>query len=178
MRKPRCTIDSSCVIALDHVNLLDDKLSWLFSEILIPKAVRDDLFKRRNTKNRIKALFAKYHFIQPCDAYDKGAVDILLLDQTREGKEDRGEAETVVQASQFGATVIVDDSWGKTLAERHGLVQHGTFWILKQFLELELISTATFRDSLVALHKRRIWFPWDVVNESLIKIGEAPIKIR
>jgi hypothetical protein len=53
MRARRCTIDSACVIALDHLDLVP-QLSFLFSIVLVPKAVREDLFKRRVTKSRCK----------------------------------------------------------------------------------------------------------------------------
>ena len=63
MRSPKCTIDSSCVIAFDHVDLIP-KLSRLFSELLVAKAVRQDLFKRRSTKDRVRSLFDQYAFFQ------------------------------------------------------------------------------------------------------------------
>jgi hypothetical protein len=92
----RCTIDSSCVIALDHLNLVP-QLSLLFSTVLVPKAVREDLFKRRATKDRLQLLFDAYAFFQRCDGYEKGTVDFLLAERTREGARDRGEVEAVVQ---------------------------------------------------------------------------------
>src|SRR2546423_226363 len=73
MRAPRCTIDSSCVIALDHLNLMP-QLSLLFSRVLIPKAVREDLYKRRTTKDRIEYLLSSYAFLARCDEYERGAV--------------------------------------------------------------------------------------------------------
>lgn len=63
MRAPRGTIDSSCVIALDHLNLLP-QLSLLFSRVLIPKAVREELFKRRVTKDRLQVLFDTYALLE------------------------------------------------------------------------------------------------------------------
>lgn len=92
MRTPSCTIDSSCVIALDHLDLLP-YLSLLFSCVLIPKAVREDLFKRRETKDRIKSFFDEFAFLQRCDNYEKGAVDFLLAERVGKGMKDRGEVE-------------------------------------------------------------------------------------
>src|SRR5262245_1889617 len=108
MRGRSCTIDSSCVIALDHLDLVS-RLSLLFTTVLVPKAVREDLFKRRTTKDRLQTVFADYAFFQRCDSYDQGTVDFLLAERRRLGRKDRGEVEAVVQASQLGATVIVDD---------------------------------------------------------------------
>lgn len=61
MRGRRCTIDSSCVIALDHVNLVPS-LSVLFSKVLVPRAVRKELSRRRATKDRLRSIFATYAF--------------------------------------------------------------------------------------------------------------------
>lgn len=174
MRPRRCTIDSSCLIALDYLDLLP-RLSFLFSIVLVPKAVRDELFKRRMTKDRLQSLFEDNAFFQRCDGYEKGTADFLLAERTREGAQDRGEVEAVVQASQFGATVIVDDPWGRELAEGDDLEVHGTWWILQRFHELALLSSSTLRDCLVSLQGRGIRLPWTTVNEFLMQIGQAPL---
>jgi len=116
MRPPICTIDASSVIALDHLGLLP-QLSVLFSRVLIPKAVRTELYRRRATKDRLQAILDSYAFVERCDSYDKGAVDLLLSEHAALGVEDRGEAEAVVQAAEAGAVVIVDDPWGPTAGE-------------------------------------------------------------
>lgn len=173
MRERGCTIDSSCVIALDHLDLLA-KLSFLFSRVLVPKAVRQDLFKRRATKNRLQALFDSYAFFERCDDYEKGVVEFLLVERTRGGMRDRGEVEAVVQASPLGAAVIVDDPWGRALAENFDLEFHGTVWVLQRFGELELISSTAFREYFVALRQRGIRLPWETVNALLVERGECP----
>jgi hypothetical protein len=53
MLMPICTIDASCIVALDHLDLIP-QLSFLFSRVLLPKAVREELFKRRATKDRLQ----------------------------------------------------------------------------------------------------------------------------
>lgn len=174
MRARRCTIDSSCVIALDHLDLVP-RLSFLFSIVLVPKAVREDLFKRRETKNRLQAFFDDYAFFQRCDGYEQGTVDFLLAERTRQGGQDRGEVEAVVQASQFGAAVIVDDPWGRELAARDDLEFHGTLWVLQRFHELELLSSTALRDCFASLRGRGIRLPWKTVNELLVRIGQPPL---
>ncbi len=174
MRAHRCTIDSSCVIALDHLDLVP-QLSLLFSIILVPKAVREDLFKRRETKDRLQALFEAYAFLQRCDGYEQGTVDFLLAERSRQGSYDRGEVEAVVQASQFGATVIVDDPWGRELASRNDLEHHGTFWVLQRFHDLELLSSSEIRDCFHSLRDRGIRLPWDAVNALLARIGQESL---
>jgi predicted nucleic acid-binding protein len=158
MRISSCTIDTSCIIALDHLDLLPS-LSLLFSKVLVPKAVREDLYKRRGTKKRIQSLFDEYAFLEPCNDYDKAAVEILLVERMRKGAKDRGEVEAVVQASQLGAMVVVDDPLGRELAGRLSLDCHGTVWVLKTFYELGLISASTLRSNFSALSTRESGFP-------------------
>jgi predicted nucleic acid-binding protein len=174
MRVRRCTIDSSCVIALDHLGLVRE-LSYLFSIVLVPKAVREDLFKRRTTKDRLQFLFDAYAFFRRCDGYEQGTVDFLLAERTRQGAQDRGEVEAVVQASQFGAAVIVDDPWGRELAARDDLEFHGTLWVLERFHELDLLSSTALRDCFVSLRLRGTRLPWETVNAILSQIGQQPL---
>jgi predicted nucleic acid-binding protein len=175
MRLRRCTIDSSCVIALDHLDLVP-RLSFLFSIVLVPKAVREDLFKRRTTKDRLQLHFDTYAFFQRCDGYDQGTVDFLLAERARRGMKDRGEAEAVVQASQLGASVIVDDPWGRELAARDDLDFHGTVWVLQRFHELELITSSALRTNFLSLRDRGTRLPWETVNALLVGTGEEPLK--
>jgi predicted nucleic acid-binding protein len=174
MRLPACTIDASNVIALDHLNLLP-QLSFLFSRVLLPRAVQRELFRRRATRDRLKAILDSYAFVERCDDYDKGAVDILLIEREAQGMEDRGEAEAVVQASEVGAMVVVDDPWGRELAERFGRDFHGTFWVLRRFYGLGLFSPAVCRAHFAELFRRGIRMPRALVNEFLVEIGEAPL---
>jgi hypothetical protein len=120
-------------------------------------------------------LSSSYAFFERCDDYDKGAVDSLLIDRTRHGMQDRGEAEAVEQASQWGAAVIVDDAWGCALAGNFDLEVHGTVWVLKRFRELELISSTAFRECFVSLRKRGTRLPWEAVNQLLRESGEIPL---
>ena len=174
MRVRRCTIDSSCIVALDHLHLVP-QLSVLFSSVLVPKAVRNELFKLRATKDRLQFIFSTYGFFQRCDGYDQGTVDFLLAERARLGVRDRGEVEAVVQASQFGAAVIVDDPWGRDLATRADLDFHGTVWVLQQFYQLGLLSS-TLGDCFSVLRDQGIRLPWETVNELLVSIGEEPLK--
>jgi predicted nucleic acid-binding protein len=174
MRGRRCTIDSSCVIALDHAGLIP-KLSVLFSKVLVPKAVREELFKRRVTKDRLQSIFANYAFVERCDGYDQGAVDLLLLEQSRQGGQDRGEAEALVQAAQAGAVVVIDDRWGRDLAARYDLDCHGTLWVLEQLHQTSLVSGKEIREAVQSMRHRGIRLPWTSVDEMLVRIGERPL---
>ena len=172
MRRPACVIDSSCVIALDHLELFP-QLTFLFSEVPLPKAVRREMFKRRVSKDRVRGFFASFAFIQRCDRYDQATVDVLLAD--RRANRDRGEAEAVVQASERGAAVIVDDKWGRELARNFALEYHGTIWILGRFQELGLITGSELRAHFVALRLRGIRLPKAEANNLLINVGESAL---
>jgi len=174
MRARSCTIDSSCINALDHLDLVP-QLSVLFSPVLVPKAVRKELFRRRVTKDRLQFIFSTYGFFQRCDGYDQGTVDFLLAERHRLGVKDRGEVEAVVQASQLGAAVIVDDLWGRDLAALADLDFHGTVWVLHRFYQLRLLSS-TLGDCFAVLRDRGMRLPWETVNELLVSVGEEPLK--
>jgi predicted nucleic acid-binding protein len=151
------------------------QLTWLFGQLLIPKAVRTELHRRRSTKDRLKALQREYgSFLVPCDDYDQGAVDVLLTGRTSKKKE-RGETESVVQAAAVGAMVIVDDRSGRKLAERYALEYHGTLWVLDRLQNLGLLTPRTLRESLQRLKTRRIHFPVRDANELLRHWGESEL---
>ena len=156
MRRRSCTIDTSCLVALDALCLVP-QLSLLFDVVLVPKAVRREFEKRRAARDQLRRLLNDFAFIRRCNDYDQSAVDIHLIERARQNTRDRGEAEAVVQAAQVGATVIVDDAWGRALAEKSALEVHGTFWLLQQFHNLGLLSGASVRDSFLTLrmtHRR------------------------
>ncbi len=187
MPKPAGVIDSSCVIALDVLNLLP-QLTYLFDRLLIPKAVRTEIYRRQDTKDRIEALLREYAFVKECDEYDQGAVDQLLIERRfRGGKEpdgtepalpddkDRGEVEAIVQATELGAMVVVDEKWGRKLAERHRLDYHGTIWVHERLCELKLLAPATVRLNLMKLRELGIRFPLQAANNLLERLGEVVI---
>jgi predicted nucleic acid-binding protein len=175
MQKPFAVIDSSCVIALDAIDAFP-LLAFIFSRVLIPKAVRVELFRRRRTKDRVRATIRNYQFVQPCDDYDPGAADVFLAERIVAGKKDRGEAEAVAQATTLGAIAIIDDPWGRKLASLNSLECHGTIWILERFHDLRLTTDAELRQDFLLLLQRRIRIPIRAVNELLQRIGQEPIQ--
>jgi predicted nucleic acid-binding protein len=176
MQKRPAVIDTSCVIALDGLDAVP-RLAFLFSRLWVPKAVRGELCRRRRMKDRLKAYFDAYAFVQPCDKYDQGAVDVLLTERVRRGgKKDRGEAEAVVQAATLAAMAVIDEPWGRRLAKRYSLECHGTIWILEQLHALGLKAAHEIRGDLQNLRTRHIRFPLRAANDLLIRIGEQPIR--
>jgi predicted nucleic acid-binding protein len=175
VKRPFAVIDASSVIALDALNLLPE-LTWVFSRLLVPKAVRVELNRRWLTKDRLKTLQREYgSFLAPCDNYDQVAVDILLIWRTGLGKKDRGEAEAVLQAAAEGAMVIIDDRRGRKLAEQYSLKCHGTMWILERLQLLGLFKQRTLRQHLEQLRFLKIRFPVKAANELLQRHGQDPL---
>jgi hypothetical protein len=114
-------------------------------------------------------------FVVPCDDYDQGAVDILLTGRTPSGKKDRGDTEAVVQAAAVGAIVIVDDPFGRRLAERHSLEYHGAIWVPERLQLLGLLTPGMLRHGLERLKYRRIRFPAGAANELSQRLGEEKL---
>jgi predicted nucleic acid-binding protein len=114
-------------------------------------------------------------FLERCDDYDKGAVDTLLAGRSGKPKADHGEAEAVVQAAHAGAVTIVDDPWGRSLAQSYDLEFHGTLWVLRRLWELQLRSASALREDVIKLRRRGTRFPETDVNDLLKEMGQAPL---
>lgn len=165
-------MDSSSLIALDHLNLIGN-LSLLFGIVLLPKAVRAELRRRRNMRLRLRSLLRDYEFVRACEEYDPGAVELLRQEMNRRGKKDRGEMEAIVQATDMGSAVVMDDRWGRRLAERHGLDTYGTLWILKRLHEMGHLPGARFREDLLKLQRKGIRLPKEEVHSILAELTES-----
>jgi predicted nucleic acid-binding protein len=64
MRKPKAVIDTCCVIALHAINAIR-LLPFLYSRVLLPKAVRTELFRcRRNVDDPWGRNLAERHGLQ------------------------------------------------------------------------------------------------------------------
>ena len=174
LAKRSAVIDSSCVIALDALDLLP-QLTFLFENIHIPRAVRRELYDLRSTRDRLRALLRRYAVIRRCNDYDQGAVNVLWAERHSEGSKDLGEVEAVVQAAKLGAVVVVDDPWGRELAARYRLDHHGTLWILERLCELKLLLPAIAREHLLTLRELGIRFPLEAANSLLERLGEPGI---
>ena len=77
-----------------------------------------------------------------------------------------------MQASQFGAVVIVDDPAGRELASSDDLEFQGTLWVLQRFHELNLLASAALWECFVSLCLCGTRLPCETVNALLSQIGE------
>ena len=168
-------IDTSCVIALDAVSLIP-RTSVMFSRLLLPKAVRRELFRRKNMKKRIQRLFRDLHFLAACDEYDQGVVDVLLSERRRQGLKDRGEAEAVAQAGTVGATAIIDDPFGRKLAADYRLECHGTLLVFTELNRRGFLPGDELSRHLRQLARQGLRLAWPEANEFLISIGQPSLE--
>jgi hypothetical protein len=117
-------IDTSALIALERINILD-VLCKIYSHIILPEAVVSE-------------------FGQPSiDCYSSEKVKspmvrLLVLDLNL----GRGEAESIALASEIGLRLVLDDLKARKVAENLGLKITGTIGILLKAERLALIDSA------------------------------------
>ncbi len=173
MQRPTATIDTSCLIALIHLGLVE-KLSMLFETVYVPKAVRQELSRRGNQRRQVGAALRRLALLQRCEVADDTRLELLLAQRrgSRRPKKGWGEAEVVVQATEVDAqTVIVDDPLGRAWAERHRLTPHGVLWILGELRRRGFIELRPHIRKLKSLKYR---MPDDAVRELLLEFQEEP----
>lgn len=106
--------NSSILIALNSIGHLDI-LKDLFKEILIPKAVRKEVFGKRKLPVFIKCI----------EISEPIALKVL------EGNLELGESEAILLYEEINANLlIIDDLEGRRVAERLGLNITGTLGVL------------------------------------------------
>ena len=87
--------DTSVLIAITKVDPLYDKLVFIYDIVYIPQSVKRELFKRRETKDKLKkARSQRKGFFRICKACDTANVDLLKCDLHS------GESEAIIQASE------------------------------------------------------------------------------
>lgn len=111
MARRIATIDSSCLIALIHLNLLTE-ISILFDRVHIPKRVREEVSKKRIGKRTLKSALRRLSMYKRCDVADRARLEFLLQERKRQRvlrkpSADRGEAEAVIQATEIEASMVI-----------------------------------------------------------------------
>ncbi len=165
MGKAIAVIDSSCVIGLLHLKLLD-KLNWRYNTIYIPGNVRREISKKRDARNKLKKLMNKYG-ITKCNAYDAASLKLLLVDEHIGS----GEAEAIIQAREKNAgTIFIDEKKARKIAERHGLQTKG---ILGLLLDLKRVGEIkTIKPSILKLQQRGFRFDQTLYKHILQQASE------
>lgn len=175
MPRQTATIDSSCLIALIQLRLVE-KLSILFDKVYVPKAVQQELSRRGGQRRQVVSSLRRLALLQRCNVADPARVRLLLIETSRRPsrpKKDWGEAEAVIQATEVGAsTVIVDDALGRAWAEGHRLKSHGLLWILRELRQFGAITE--LGPYIQKLKSSRYRMPAKLVRELLLEFREEP----
>lgn len=172
MRVRSCTIDSSCVIALDHLNLVP-QLSMLFAIVLVPKAVREDLFKRRATID-----------YRPCSRISHSSNAAMGTNRALSipcRKISRGWAGSRRSGGRGAGFAIWRDGHrrrsmgaGTSGARRPGFSRDGvgSSTVSRVGVAVAQRSSGCFE----SLRQRGIRLPWEAVNAFLTQIGQEPLR--
>lgn len=134
MSKPTAIIDTSVLLCLFRLNILD-KLNLLFSEIRVPRKVESEfLFRTDPTEAsaRFKFITSFYEshrgwFIR-CNEYDSATVEIYIKIE----KLDPGESEVFAQNQYLenAHTLLIDEKKARKVALKKQSTVHGFLFIL------------------------------------------------
>ena len=149
--------------------------SVLFSRLLVPVAVRDEITAGGERNAAAVQALAEYAIFESCNDYDWAGVEFLLQQRAQKAAgRDQGEAEAIAQAAQRSAEmVLVDDALGRQWASKMPLNCHGTLWVFEQLRTNGYISE--LRQYFMELIRNRRRQPLSVMNEVLTRFGESEI---
>lgn len=119
-------IDTSVLIALDHVELLEH-LGTHYERVLVPSRVRGEFLSETPDPLRAVSTLLDASPFEPCDDFDLPSLEIL------KERLDPGEAEAIAQMQpQAADCLLIDESDGRRVAleARHRVV--GTARILAE----------------------------------------------
>lgn len=147
--------NSSVLITLDNANILH-VLKDLFKEVLIPKAVRKEVFGRRRPPVFVKCI----------------EISEPIVLKVLESDLDAGEGEAICLYQEIDADLlIIDDLEGRRIAERLGINITGTLGVLLLAKrEKFLAKVKPLLDEIVASGFR---VAEELYQEILIKADEA-----
>lgn len=136
--------------------------------------MRQEYAKKPRSRTQLAHLRKELAPYRYCNVADEVSVRLLLAEEAvrKKPRQDEGEAEAIVQASQIGApVVIIDEKRARRWAEARGLQCRGTLWILERLREQELIGA--LRPLLTILDREQIRLPGPEVRRLLAKFNEA-----
>lgn len=160
---PVVVSDATPLIALAKIELLGN-LSELFGEILLPKAVYDEVVNAGKGRSGTHEI-AEADWIVVREVEDKSKVDYLLTQL------DIGEAEAIILAQEVQAgLVLVDERKARAVAQRLGLEVVGTAGLLLLLKEQGTITEVRpLLDKLRALNFR---LSGRIYNYIILQAGE------
>ena len=161
----RVIVNTTPIIALSLIGKID-LLRQLYVEVMIPPAVRAEIFRGGAERAGMTEL-QEATWIQETQLQNPHSAD-LLVDL------DRGEAEVLVLAlEQQADLVILDERLGRQHARRLRLSLTGTLGVLLRAKQLGFVSSIP--SMLEELQHSGIWLSKGVVRETLRLANEENI---
>jgi uncharacterized protein len=154
--------DTSPVRALNHLGLLH-VLEDLFTTVLVPPAVRDELLKPTRTCPAIDISRMPFLRVQPPQDLARVSSFGAALDP--------GEAEALVLAVEVHATlVLLDERKARRVAERLGLTPLGAVGVLLEAKKAGLLPAV--RPLLIRLRDELAFFLSDPLLEKVLQLAD------
>lgn len=154
--------NSTPIISLASIGRID-LLAQLFGQILVPRAVHDEL-KAKKAPGYQEIDRPPFRVMNIQGTLYSGLLRHEIY---------RGEAETIILAQEVQAeTVIIDERTGYLLAKAQGLQVIGTLTVLLMAKEHGLIPQV--KPLLDVMLSRGRWYSQRVYQDFLMKIGELP----
>lgn len=159
--------DTTPLIALlksAHLGLLKE----LFDEILIPRAVFNELTRNANFSNEAFTI-QNASYIRVVDVEDLHTVDILR----RATGLDQGESEAIVYAEFSKADILLmDERKGRRVAISMGLPIMGSVGVLLQAQKSGLITAGELKDALLMMKESGIRLSAGMIEKVLRRADE------
>jgi predicted nucleic acid-binding protein len=154
--------DTTPVIALIKINRLD-LLEKLFTEVLIPDAVFDELTTKSSFTNEA-AIVISCSFLKKTSVQNKKSLQIL---QAASGLDD-GESQAIILADELKSDVlIIDEKKGRKVAQQLGITITGTIGILIQAHNEGIISSDEIKQYFDQLKNSNIRLSDSLIQQAL-----------
>ncbi|MEA2562210.1 MAG: hypothetical protein QOH06_3714 [Acidobacteriota bacterium] len=138
----RIVVNSGPLISLARIGQLN-LLPRLFGEILVPAAVLREVTEDESRPGAVLVKSAEWLGLG--EVSDRSAVERLLSSLGE------GESEVLILARELGATAVIDERRGRTIAAALGIPQTGTIGVLLAAKQTGAVSVITpLLDQLVA----------------------------
>lgn len=151
---PKIVSNTTPLISLLKISCLET-LYGLYSEIIIPQAVYEEIEEGRNKK--CYQNLSDLHWIKIQNIKGKHLRDHFW-------DLDAGEAETIILASEIDADIVImDEKLGRTYAKHAGLKVTGTIGVLIKAKKSGLIKK--IKPLLIELKEKDVWISDRLITE-------------
>lgn len=158
--------DTTPIISLLKVNKLD-LLEKLFSNVLVPLKVYDELVSNKTFSNE-RLVLAKCNYIKVLEVKDK----IALKQIEEKSGLDQGESEALqLYKEQNADLLIVDEHKGRAVAKSMAIKHIGTIGILMQAFDTKLLKANEVKECLDIMLESSIRLDKSLYNKVIKYVG-------